>query len=449
VQILQALPNATRASVLALVTVLATSLAAAQPAFEQLRIVAPAAPGGGWDQTARVMQQVLQRGGIVTTPVVENIAGAAGTIGLARFIGAERGNGDALLVSGLIMLGGIVTHDSPVTLADVTPIARLTGEYEVLTVPTASPFRTLDDLLRAFKEHPESISWGGGSAGGSDQILAGLIAAAVGVEPRRVNYIAFSGGGEALAAILGGQVSVGINGLAEFAAQIEAGTVRVLAISSAERLPGLDAPTLREQGVEVEFENWRSVLAPPGIDATERARLEAAIAAMVRSSEWREMLAQYRWLDRYLAGEEFAAFSAAEERRVRDVLRELGTGAAAGSAAFEPYPLFVLGGLGLFGVAAAVGVLRRRRAPPADPRALRWRSLGLIGVGVALNLLLAEIAGFIIAAALLFWFVARAFDERHALRDATCAAGVSVAAYLLFTYALKLPLPAGVLAPLL
>jgi putative tricarboxylic transport membrane protein len=307
------------ATALALVATLAT----AQPRFEQLRIVAPAAPGGGWDQTARAMQQVLLETGIATAPVVENVAGAAGTIGLARFIGAERGNGDALLVSGLIMLGGIVTQDSPVTLADVVPIARLTGEYEVLTVPTSSPLRTLDDLLRAFKNDPGSISWGGGSAGGSDHILAGLIAAAVGVEPRRVNYIAFSGGGEALAAIVGGQVTLGINGLAEFAAQIEAGTVRVLAVSSAERLPGLDAPTLREQGVDVELENWRSVVAPPGITADERARLEAAVAAMVSSAEWGELLARFRWLDRYLAGDELAAFTAAEERRVRATLREL------------------------------------------------------------------------------------------------------------------------------
>jgi putative tricarboxylic transport membrane protein len=223
--------NVLGASVLALATLLGAATAYAQPPqFEQLRIVAPAAPGGGWDQTARAMQQVLERTGVVTTPIVENIPGAAGTIGLARFIGAERGNGDALLVSGLIMLGGIVTNDSPVTLADAVPIARLTGEYEALAVPAASPFATLDDLLTAFRERPESISWGGGSVGGSDQILAGLIAAASGVEPRRVNYIGFSGGGEALSAVLGGQVSVGINGLAEFAGQIDAGTLRVLAV---------------------------------------------------------------------------------------------------------------------------------------------------------------------------------------------------------------------------
>jgi putative tricarboxylic transport membrane protein len=429
------------ASVLALVTTLAASAASAQAHFAELRIVAPAAPGGGWDQTARAMQQALERSRLVTTPVVENIPGAAGTIGLARFIGAERGNGDALLVSGLIMLGGIVTNDSPVTLADAEPIARLTGEYEALAVPLTSPFRTLDDLLTAFKADPESISWGGGSVGGSDQILAGLIAAAVGVEPRRVNYIGFSGGGEALAGVLGGQVSVGVNGLAEFAAQIEAGTLRVLAVSSAERVPGIDAPTLREAGVDVEFENWRSVVAPPGLTADERARLAAAVEAMVRSAEWRELLERFRWLDRYLAGDEFAAFAAAEERRVRAILRELGTG---GERARDVYPTFVLLGLGLLGL-AVLAALVRERATETERHAFAWRPLGLVAVGAALHVLLAEAAGFIIAASLLFWFIARAFDARHPVRDAAYSVGVAVSSYALFDYALRLPLPAGVL----
>src|SRR5688572_10622852 len=396
--------NVLRASLLALATLTASN-APAQPHFEQLRLIAPAAPGGGWDQTARAMQQALQGSGVVTTPVVENVPGAAGTIGLARFVGAERGNGDVLLVSGLIMLGGIVTYDSAVTLADAVPIARLTGEYEALAVPAASPFRTLEDLLAAFRERPESISWGGGSVGGSDQILAGLIAAAVGVEPRRVNYIGYSGGGEALAAVLGGQVSVGINGLAEFAAQVEAGTLRVLAVSSAERLAGVEAPTLRERGVDVEFENWRSIVAPPGIAAEERARLAAVVAAMVRSNEWRDMLARYRWLDRYLAGDEFAQFAAAEERRVRSILRELDASATPGeTSTFDAYATFVLAGLAIFGLAAAVlGLRERANAPPRGT--LSWRPLALIGVGAALHVLLAEVLGFIVAAALLFWLV--------------------------------------------
>ncbi len=331
--------------------------AAQQPHLDQLRLIAPAAPGGGWDQTARVMQQVLQRTGIVRSAPVENIPGAAGTIGLARFVGSEQGRDDAILVSGLIMLGGVVMHRSPVTLHEVTPIARLTGEYEAIVVPANSPFRTLSDMIRALKDRPEALSWGGGSAGGSDQILAGLVAEAVGVPPGRINYVAFSGGGESLSAILGGQVSLGINGLAELEPQIQAGTVRALAISSAERLPGLDVPTLREQGVDVEFENWRSVVAPPGIGARERQRLESVIAAMVATPEWRAALERYRWIDRYLAGESFARFVDGEETRVRTTLQQLETGQNGGGtlASVGVYPTFVLTGLAL----CAVGCSRR------------------------------------------------------------------------------------------
>lgn len=419
------------------------------PPYNQLRIIAPAAPGGGWDQTARVMQQVLQRAGIARSAPVENIPGAAGTIGLARFIGAERGNGDAVLVSGLIMLGGIVTNRSPVTLGDATPLARLTGEYEVIVVPAASPYRSLQELLAAFKARPEAISWGGGSAGGSDQILAGLVADAVGVSPRRVNYIAFSGGGESLSAIIGGQVTAGINGLAELAAQIDAGSVRVLAISSGERLPGLAVPTLREQGVDVEFENWRSVLAPPGISRADRQRLEHAIEAMVTSAPWREALERYRWIDRYLAGDGFARYVEAEEARVRDILRQFGTGEAEARTLMSagPYPLVVLAGLLIF---TCLAVLHVRTHPTLMVRgneaAARRAPIGWLAAGVIAYLLLAERGGFVVASAALFWFTARAFDSRRPLRDAAFSVVISVGAYLLFARVLQLSLPAGILA---
>ena len=429
---------------IACATFAAATPAVAQAPYDRLRLIAPAAPGGGWDQTARVMQQVVQRAGIARTVSVENIPGAAGLIGLARFIGAERSNGDALMVSGLIMLGAIVTQRSAVTLGDVTPIARLTGEYEVLTVPVSSPFRTLGDFIDAFKTRPEAISWGGGSAGGSDQILAGLIAEAVGVDPRRVNYIAFSGGGESLSAILGGQVSLGVNGLAEFASQIEAGTVRPLAISSAERLPGLDIPTLREQGVDVEFENWRSVVAPPGLSGDDRRRLENAVDRMVHSAEWQEALSRYRWIDRYLAGQEFATFVNTEAARVRGILNSFGTADdEAAVSSVGPYPLLVLSGVLICGVATAFR--SRRPGPPAAPReGVAVRAVLLIGAGILLHLVLVESAGFVVASTALFWFVARAFDPHHPLRDVAFAAAVSISSYLLFGRVLDLQLPAGI-----
>jgi putative tricarboxylic transport membrane protein len=423
---------------------------AQQPAIDQLRLIAPAAPGGGWDQTARVMQQVLLRSGLVRSAPVENIPGAAGTIGLARFVGSEQGRDDAILVSGLIMLGGIVMHRSPVTLGEVTPIARITGEYEAIVVPANSPFGTLDDMIRALKERPEAISWGGGSAGGSDQILAGLVAEAVGVPPGRINYVAFSGGGESLSAILGGQVSVGINGLAELEAQIQAGTVRALAISSASRLPGLDVPTLREQGVDVEFENWRSVVAPPGIGPSERRRLESLIATMVATPEWRAALQRYRWLDRYLGGDAFASFVDREEVRVRTTLQQLDAGQRGGGvlASVGMYPTFVLAGLAVFAAATLV-TGRSARSGATDSawwQSVRSRVAGSawwIGLALVTNLVMAETVGFVVASTAMFWLTARAFDDRHPIRDAAFAFGMSVAAYLLFGRLLQLPLPAA------
>ncbi len=418
------------------------------------------------------MQQVLQRASIVHTSSVENIPGAAGTIGLARFIGAERGNGDVVMVSGLIMLGAIVTHASPVTLREVTPIARVTGEYEVIVVPTASPFRSLDDLVRAFRERPESISWGGGSAGGTDQMLAGLVADAVGVSPRRVNYIAFSGGGESMSAILGGQVSAGINGLAEFAPQIDAGTVRALGISSAERLPGVPIPTFREQGVDVELENWRSLVAPPGINAVDRERLERAVETMVRSAEWRQELERHHWIDRYLAGGEFTRFAQSEDTRVRAILTKLGLGTGeTASRTAGVYPLLVLVGLVFWIGAAVFETVRARAASPRsrdagrstmdagrstmdDGRSTmddgRWtiddgRRVALIAAGMAIDLVLMEQAGFVLASTALFWLTARAFDRQHAGRDALFALAVSTCAYLLFVRVLNVTLPAGVI----
>jgi putative tricarboxylic transport membrane protein len=430
-----------------------SSIAVAQP-LAHLRLIAPAAPGGGWDQTARAMQAVLQAARIVPTSSVENIPGAAGTIGLARFISAERGKGDVLMASGLIMLGAVVTHQSPVTLREVTPIARITGEFEVIVVPETSPFRSLADLVTAFKANPESISWGGGSAGGTDQILAGLFADAVGVAPSRVNYIAYSGGGESLSAILGGQVSVGVNGLAELAPQIEAGTVRALAISSGERLSGLDVPTLREQGVDVEIENWRSVVAPPGVSAVERQRLEHIVEAMVQSAEWKETLTRFRWNDRYLSGTAFTRIMASEEARVEEILARLGTGQSSGAVAARGmgrYPMFVLSGLVATACLAGIGLMRSRFRSTATSGIVAgheqgWRGVALVGAAAVLDLLLLDRGGFVIASTALFWVTARAFGTAHPVRDAVFAVAMAVSAYVVFARLLQLSLPAGVLA---
>jgi putative tricarboxylic transport membrane protein len=175
-------------------------------------VMAPAAPGGGWDQTARAIQDALTGAGIAGNVQVTNVPGAGGTIGLAQFVQEAKGDPSKLIVSGYVMVGAILTNKSPVGLDAVTPIARLTGEYEVIVVPAASDLKTLDDLTKKLKADPGSVSWAGGSAGGVDHITAGLYAKTVGADPKSVNYVAFSGGGEALAAVLGNQTTVGISG---------------------------------------------------------------------------------------------------------------------------------------------------------------------------------------------------------------------------------------------
>jgi putative tricarboxylic transport membrane protein len=287
-------------------------------------IMAPASPGGGWDQTARTMQATLQDEGISGNVQVTNVPGAGGTIGLAQFVNQANGDPSQLIVGGYVMVGAILTNNSPVNLGMVTPIARLTGESVAIVAPANSPIQSVDDLVAALKAEPGAVSWASGSAGGADHITAGLIAKAVDVDPTLINYIAFSGGGEALAAILGGQVSVGVSGYGEFASQIEAGQLKLLAVSGEGRLDGVDAPTLQEAGVDVVLENWRMVAAAPGISDEEKAAIAADIEALATSDGWQTALADRGWVDRFLAGEAFEAQLAEDIAATDAILRDVG-----------------------------------------------------------------------------------------------------------------------------
>ncbi|MEE2637590.1 MAG: tripartite tricarboxylate transporter substrate-binding protein [Acidobacteriota bacterium] len=289
-----------------------------------LTILAPAAPGGGWDQTARAMQTALQTDAAGVSVRVVNVAGAGGTVGLARFVNTDIGRDDVLLVTGLIMVGAVVTNQSAVSLEATTPIARLTGDYEVLVVPESSPYADLAAFLDAWKQDPGAFAIAGGSAGGTDHMLAGLLAARVGMDPTTINYVPHSGGGESIASILGEQVTAGINGLSELVAFIESGRMRALAISSEMRLPERPIPTFVEQGVDLTLTNWRGVVGPPNLTDQERSALTARMDAMRESESWRATLAQNGWLDQYLSGVAFETFLDDERVRATDVLRSIG-----------------------------------------------------------------------------------------------------------------------------
>jgi putative tricarboxylic transport membrane protein len=299
--------------------------------------MAPASPGGGWDTTAREMATVIQNDVIDKNVEVFNVPGAGGTVGIAQLANDEAGNENMLMMMGLVMVGAILTNQSPVGLDSTTPIASLTTEYEVVVVPADSEYQTLQDLIDAFVADPTSISWGGGSAGGTDHILVGLIAQAVGADPTQINYVPFSGGGEALAAILGGQVSAGVSGYGEWVEQIEAGELRALAISSgagdsatptagaATPASGQAAiPTLQEQGVDVVLANWRGVVAPPEISPEARDCLISVVEQMHGTEAWAQTLAKYGWEDYFNTGDAFAQILADEQERVSGILKDLG-----------------------------------------------------------------------------------------------------------------------------
>lgn len=290
---------------------------------EVINIMAPAAPGGGWDQTARAMQTALSKSTGQNVQVY-NVPGAGGTVGLAQFVNDHKGNPHQFMVSGLVMVGAIQTNKSPVTLDQVTPIATLTTEWEAIVVPASSKYETLQQLIEDFKANPTSISWGGGSAGGTDHILVGLIAKAAGVDPTQINYVAFAGGGEATAAILSGAVSAGVSGLSEFRDQVTAGEMRLLAVSSEEAIEGVDAPTIKEAGLDVALANWRGVFAPPDLPAEQQAAVVAAIQKMHDTPEWQQALEQNGWTDFFRTGEEFASFLQTERTRVEGILKEIG-----------------------------------------------------------------------------------------------------------------------------
>lgn len=309
----------------AFATLALAGLTTAAFAQMELKIMAPAAPGGGWDGTARSMQQALTASGLAKSVQVTNVPGAGGTIGLAQLVNSAKGDGSTLMVNGFVMVGAILLNKSPVDLTQTTPIARLTAEALVVVVPAESPIKTAKDLADRVKADPAKVIWAGGSAGGADHILAALFAGTVGADASKINYIPFSGGGEALAAMLGGRVTAGVSGYGEFEGQIKAGKLRVIGVTSPKRLTNApDAPTFKEQGVDLELLNWRSVVAPPGISAEQRKALADAMDKMVKSKEWAEILKARGWDDAYLASAEFETFLKAEKARVEGVMKTVG-----------------------------------------------------------------------------------------------------------------------------
>jgi putative tricarboxylic transport membrane protein len=302
----------------------AASLPMTARASANLKMMIPANPGGGWDSTGRALGRALQDAGVASTVTFENKGGAGGVIGLAQFANAAKGDPNALMVMGAVMLGGIISGRPPVTLSQVTPIARLTSEYNVYVVPAASPLKTMKDVVEQMKKDPGSVKWGGGSRGSTEHIASAMLAREVGVDATKVNYVPFRGGGEAVAAILGNNVTVGGSGYSEFQQYIEAGKMRPIAVTSPERLKGLDIPTMKELGYNVVLGNWRGVYAPPGISADQRKALTDMVVKAAKSKAWAEALEKNSWTPALMTGAAFEEFVDREFATLRAVMVKSG-----------------------------------------------------------------------------------------------------------------------------
>ena len=289
-----------------------------------LKMMIPANPGGGWDTTGRALGKAMQDAGAASSVSYDNKGGAAGAIGLAQFVNASKGDPNALMVMGAVMLGGIITGKPPVGLDKVTPLARLTSEYNVFVLPANSPFKNMGEVIAQLKKDPGSVKWGGGSRGSTEHIAAAMIAREVGVDPAKINYVAFRGGGEATAAILGGNVTIGGSGYSEFAEYIAAGKMRAVGVTSSARLKGVNVPTLKEQGINVDIGNWRGVYGAPGITAEQRKALIDALSKTFKHKAWQAAMEKNGWTPAWLAGDEFSNFVDSEFASLRATMAKSG-----------------------------------------------------------------------------------------------------------------------------
>lgn len=432
--------------------------AAAADAFPQrpLSLLVPANPGGGWDQLARLMQHVIVAGQLSPKPLdVFNKGGAGGAIGLAELMTRRHDDPFTLMVAGSVMIGSTISQGSPFRVSEAKPLARLILEDLVVAVPANSPYRTMGELIAAYRSNPDAVSWTGGSAGGVDHILVGLITEAAGISPEKIRFVAYSGGGEASAAIMGGQVTAAVSGLGEWRSLAQSGHIRLLATASPERVGDRAIPTLKEAGLDVVLQNWRGVFAAPGASDQAIAWWSDLLDKMRRQDSWKAFLTNKGWEDGYMPSSAFTDLVRKEEVQVKQILTRLGIGGDSGGNApvgpwAVPTAVAALGAVSLIGVVA-----ENMRMKPGDsvapagledddegggpiPQWGRFISGAMIIPAFILGL---HLLGFAIATPIFILGVCALMRSETLKWDALAALGISLAIWLLFSRILNIALP--------
>ena len=415
-------------------------------------LTAPSNPGGGWDQTARFLQRALEEDGALGVPVeVVNRGGAGGTIGLGELLG-RAGDAHYLMISGFGMTSSALMNNTPFSILDATPIARLTAEYQAIAVPADSPHQTIGDFFTAWQADPRSMSFAGGSAGGSDQIFITEVAQALGIGAGDVNYVAFTGGGEAAAALMGAQVAAGVSGFAELAPLVDTGRVRLLATSAGDRRLDPDLPTVSEAGAPVVFQNWRGVLAAPNLSDDQRAALVEAVERATRTAVWLDALERNDWENAFLPSDDFVAFAAQDRSNTGAVLEAMNISDATEIAAVGPWVFPILVGLGLLASAfmvwrgstaplAAGAGLAQPSSPQVSPAPVNLRRVGVAGLVLAAYVLALWAVGFVVATPVFIFALSFLLGRMAWWKTALTAVLLTAAVYLVFDVALGVRVP--------
>lgn len=302
------------------------ALAGEHQVLDSIHFLIPGGAGGGWDGTARGTGEALTESGLVGTASYENMSGGGGGKAIGFLIENAESNYGTLMVNSTPIVIRSLVGRFPHSFRDLTMIAGTIGDYAAFVVRADSPIQNFKELVGLYAANPRSVAIGGGSTpGGMDHLVAAMAIEAAGMDPTKLKYIPYDAGGKAMAALLSGEIYALSTGFSEAVAMAKAGEARVIGITSAERVAALpDAPTLKEQGYDVEFVNWRGFFAAPGLPAEQADAYREVLAKMYDTPEWEAVRARNGWANIHNSGDDFTAFLENQEKIIMELMTKLG-----------------------------------------------------------------------------------------------------------------------------
>lgn len=291
-------------------------------ALKNIDWTVPANPGG-YSLTSGAISDALKAEELLGDYTSSFKPGAGGSVGLAAFQ-EIKGKPEAALVVGIALTGGMYSNKSTLNLLNSTPIAKVLREYDAIVVPASSKYRTLNQLMDDLKAKPNGVAIAGGSKGGIDHQVIGLLAQKAGIDPTKLNYVVFSGGPEVITSLLSNSTQVGVSGSAEFAAFVASGKLRVLGVSSAKSLKGFKGKTFVSQGYDLIYGNWRGIMAPADLPKADYLNFIKVIDIMHVSPSWKAQLVKNNWDNEFAAGTAFKSFLEKHIPEINGVMKGLG-----------------------------------------------------------------------------------------------------------------------------